>query len=52
MLSKSDGSFIKAGEPWSLKNISILKPIESGINKERFLEKLQEEIYTELDSLN
>ena len=32
--------------------ISILKPIESGINKERFLEKLQEEIYTELDSLN
>ena len=32
--------------------ISILKPIESGINKERFLEKLQKEIYTELDSLN
>ena len=32
--------------------ISILKPIEPGINREKFLEKLQEEIYTELDNLN
>jgi len=32
--------------------ISILKPIEPGKNKLEFLEKLQEEIYTELDRLN
>ena len=32
--------------------ISILKPIEAGLNKEKFLEKLQDEIYTELDNLN
>ena len=32
--------------------ISILKPIEAGLNKEKFLEKLQDEIYAELDSLN
>jgi 1-acyl-sn-glycerol-3-phosphate acyltransferase len=32
--------------------ISILKPIEAGMNKEKFLEILQNEIYTELDSLN
>jgi len=32
--------------------ISILKPINAGLNKEKFLEELQDEIYTELDSLN
>ncbi len=32
--------------------ISILKPIESGLKKEDFLEKLQNEIYNELDSLS
>ena len=32
--------------------ISILKPIEAGLNKEKFLEKLQDEIYAELDNLN
>ena len=32
--------------------ISILKPIEAGMNKEKFLEVLQKEIYTELDNLN
>ena len=32
--------------------ISILKPIEAGMNKEIFLEILQKKIYTELDSLN
>ena len=52
---------INSGHIWpkrgSLKpslslTISILKPIEAGMNKEKFLEKLQEEIYTELDNLN
>ena len=32
--------------------ISILKPIEAGMNKEKFLEILQNKIYSELDSLN
>ncbi len=32
--------------------ISILKPIDPGKNKLEFLEKLQKEIYTELDLLN
>ena len=32
--------------------ISILKPIEAGMQKERFLEILQKEIYKELDNLN
>ena len=32
--------------------ISILKPIKAGMNKEKFLEILQNEIYTELNSLN
>ena len=32
--------------------ISILKPIEAGMNKEKFLEILQKEIYTELNNLN
>ena len=32
--------------------ISILKPIESGINKDIFLKNLQNSIYFELDSLN
>jgi len=32
--------------------ISILKPIESGLNKEIFLQNLQDNIYFELDSLN
>ena len=32
--------------------ISILKPIEAGMNKDKFLEKLEREIYKELDNLN
>ena len=32
--------------------ISILKPIEFGLKKEDFLQKLQNEIYNELDNLN
>ena len=32
--------------------VSILKPIESGINKDVFLKNLQNNIYFELDSLN
>jgi len=32
--------------------ISILKPIESGLNKDIFLQNLQDNIYFELDSLN
>ncbi len=52
---------INSGYTWPKKKslkpnlsltISILKPIEAGLNKKKFLEKLQDEIYTELDSLN
>ena len=52
---------INSGYTWPKKNklnpnlnliISILKPIEAGIQKERFLEILQKEIYKELDNLN
>ena len=32
--------------------ISILKPIEPGLDKEIFLKKLQNRIYLELDNLN
>ena len=32
--------------------ISILKPIEAGLNKELFLKKLENDIYSELDILN
>ena len=32
--------------------ISILKPIESGLNKDIFLKTLESNIYSELDSLN
>ena len=32
--------------------ISILKPIDFGLNKENFLKKLQNDIYSELDTLN
>ena len=32
--------------------VSILKPIEPGINKEIFLKKLENDIYSELDILN
>ena len=44
----------KKGKMKSNKNltISILKPIESGLNKDIFLQNLQEKIYFELDSLN
>ena len=38
--------------PKKILTVSILKPIESGINKEIFLKTLQENIYLELDSLN
>ena len=52
---------INSGNAWPKKGklqsnlsikISILKPIEAGLNKEEFLKKLQSEIYTELDNLN
>ncbi len=52
---------INSGNVWPKKNklkpnlnltISILKPIDSGLNKEEFLKILQEEIYSELDRLN
>ena len=32
--------------------ISILKPIEAGLNKEIFLKRLENDIYSELDLLN
>jgi len=38
--------------PKKILTVSILKSIESGINKEIFLKTLQENIYLELDSLN
>ncbi len=52
---------INSGSVWPKKGkmkpnknltISILKPIESGLNKDIFLKKLQDNIYFELDSLN
>ena len=52
---------INSGYTWPKKGllipkknltVSILKPIESGINKEIFLKTLQENIYLELDILN
>ena len=39
-------------EPNKSLTISILKPIEPGFKKEEFLQKLQIEIYNELDDLN
>ena len=44
----------KEGKLKTNKNltISILKPIESGLNKDIFLQSLQDNIYFELDSLN
>ncbi len=44
----------KKGKLKSNKNliVSILKPIENGLNKDIFLQKLQNNIYFELDSLN
>ena len=52
MLSKSPGSLIRAGDPVSLKKISILRPIEPGLEKEIFLKKLENVIYSELDILD
>ena len=52
---------INSGNVWPKKGklkpnknltISILKPIESGFNKDIFLQNLQDNIYFELDSLN
>ena len=52
---------INSGNIWPKKGklkpnknltISILKPIESGLNKDIFLQNLQDSIYFELDSLN
>jgi len=52
---------INSGSVWPKKGkmkpnknltISILKPIESGLNKDIFLKKLEDNIYFELDSLN
>ena len=52
---------INSGSVWPKKGkmkpnknltISILKPIESGLNKDIFLKKLQDKIYLELDNLN
>ena len=39
-------------KPHQNLTISILKPIESGLNKDIFLQNLQNNIYFELDSLN
>ena len=39
-------------EPHKNLTISILKPIESGLNKDIFLQNLQDNIYFELDNLN
>ena len=39
-------------KPHKNLTISILKPIESGLNKDIFLQNLQDNIYFELDSLN
>jgi 1-acyl-sn-glycerol-3-phosphate acyltransferase len=36
----------------TILTVSILEPIEPGLNKETFLKKLQNNIYSELDSLN
>ena len=52
---------INSGYTWPKKGlkisgttltISILKPINPGLKKDIFLKKLQEEIYSELDTLN
>ena len=52
---------INSGNVWPKKGrlkpnknltISILKPIESGLNKDVFLQNLQDNIYFELDNLN
>ena len=52
---------INSGNVWPKKGtlkphknltISILRPIESGLNKDIFLQNLQDNIYFELDSLN
>ena len=52
---------INSGYTWPKKGIkkinsnitiSILKPIETGLNKEIFLKKLEDNIYSELDFLN
>ena len=52
---------INSGNVWPKKDslrpnltltISILKPIEAGMDKEKFLEMLQNKIYAELDILN
>ena len=52
---------VNSGNVWPKKGklkphknltISILKPIESGLNKDIFLQNLQDNIYFELDSLN
>ncbi len=50
----SGGVWPKKGKMKPNKNltISILEPIESGLNKDIFLKKLQENIYFELDTLN
>ena len=44
----------KNGEMKSNKEIviSVLKPIDPGLKKEQFLENLEKQIYSELDSLN
>ncbi len=39
-------------KPYSNLTISILKPIEAGLNKKKFLKKLENDIYSELDVLN
>ena len=52
---------VNSGNVWPKKGklkphknltISILKPIESGLNKDIFLQNLQDNIYFELDNLN
>ena len=50
----SGNTWPKVGIKKSNKNlvVSILEPIEAGLSKEIFLEKLEKNIYSELDILN
>ena len=50
----SGNTWTKVGIKKSNKNlvVSILEPIEAGLSKEIFLEKLEKNIYSELDILN
>ena len=42
----------KSLSPNKTITVSVLKPIDAGLNKEDFLEKLEKNIYFELDRIN